>query len=83
MANEVAACLQGLSSSHQVFCISHLHQIAAIADHHYRVYKEAEGGRTVTRVAVLDKNDRVGEIARMLGGESEIAMKHARELLKR
>jgi len=82
LANEVAAALRGLSTSHQVICITHLHQIASTADHHFHVYKESAGARTVTRVEELTGDRRVAEIARMLGGESEIARKHARELLK-
>ena len=83
VANEVAQALYALRASHQVVCISHLHQIASIADHHYHVYKEETGGRTVTRVKKLEDGEKVDEIARMLGGDSEIAKKHARELLGR
>jgi DNA repair protein RecN (Recombination protein N) len=82
IAKEVAAALHGLSTSHQVICISHLHQIASLAEHHYNVYKETQNGRTVTRVMLLEGPERIDEIARMLGGDSEIARKHARELLR-
>lgn len=83
LAGEVAEALVELSTTHQVFCITHLHQIASRADHHFSVYKETEAGRTVTRVRPLTDEARVAEIARMLGGESDITRKHARELLKK
>jgi DNA repair protein RecN (Recombination protein N) len=83
IAKEVAASLCALSATHQVLCISHLHQIASMADHHYNVYKDAQSGRTVTLVKQLTKEEKVSEIARMLGGDSAIAKKHAEELLKK
>ncbi len=81
LAGNVARALAALSATHQVLCISHLHQIASQADHHFRVYKEQEGGRTVTQVESLPERDRVDEIARMLGGDSAAAREHAKELL--
>jgi DNA repair protein RecN (Recombination protein N) len=83
LAKEVGKALAGLSATHQLLCISHLHQIASLADHHYHVFKESQGQRTVTRVKKLDKRERVSEIARMLGGDSAISTKHAEELLKK
>jgi DNA repair protein RecN (Recombination protein N) len=83
LAKEVGKSLSALSATHQLLCISHLHQIASVADHHYRVYKEAQGQRTVTLVRKLDEQEKVAEIARMLGGDSAISKKHAAELLKR
>jgi DNA repair protein RecN (Recombination protein N) len=81
LAKSVAKALAGLSKTHQVLCISHLHQIASVADNHFHVYKEPSGDRTVTRVKKLNQNERVEEIARMLGGDSTIARQHAREFL--
>jgi DNA repair protein RecN (Recombination protein N) len=81
LAKSVAKALLGLSKTHQVLCISHLHQIASAADNHFHVYKEPSGDRTVTRVKKLKENERVEEIARMLGGDSTIARQHAREFL--
>jgi DNA repair protein RecN (Recombination protein N) len=83
LAKNVAQALAGLSKTHQVLCISHLHQIASLADHHFHVYKEPSGDRTVTRVKKLKESERVEEIARMLGGDSSIAKQHAKELLGR
>jgi len=82
LAKEVSKALCSLSSTHQVLCISHLHQIASAADHHYLVSKKTAEGRTVTEVCRLDEKQRTSEIARMLGGESQISLKHAEQLLK-
>ena len=81
LAGNVAKALAALAETHQVLCISHLHQIASLADHHFHVFKEAAKDRTVTRVKQLAEKERVDEIARMLGGESTIARRHAEELL--
>ena len=83
LASEVGKAMLELSRSHQLLCISHLHQIASLADHHYKVYKETISGRTVTQVKNLDQNDKIHEVARMLGGDSEIAIKHAKELVEK
>ena len=78
----VAAQLGRLARERQVFVVTHLAQIAARADHHYKVEKSVEGGRTVSRVRLLGAEERLEEIARMLSGNtSEAALKHARELL--
>lgn len=81
IAGAVGDAMKALSNSHQVLCISHLHQIASLADRQLKVYKEESDGRTVTRVIHLSEKERVDEIARMLGGDSSIALEHARELL--
>jgi DNA repair protein RecN (Recombination protein N) len=82
LAGEVSKALYALSSTHQVLCISHLHQIASAADHHYLVAKKTADGRTVTEVSVLNDQQRTAEIARMLGGETQISIKHAEQLLR-
>lgn len=81
LARNVAQSMKDLSKSHQVLCISHLHQIASRADQHVLVRKELEGNRTVTRIRHLTGEERVSEIARMLGADSETSRRHARELL--
>lgn len=81
LAKEVAKSLYALSESHQVFCISHLHQIASIADHHYKVYKKTEKERTITHVSFLNDIEKIEEISRMLGSDSSLSKKHAMELL--
>ncbi|MFO7811778.1 MAG: DNA repair protein RecN [Pelovirga sp.] len=67
----------------QVLCVTHLPQVAAFADHHYRVSKTTSGERTTTLVEVLGDSEREREIARMLGGShiGEQAQIHARELI--
>lgn len=83
VANQVAARLAEVADRHQVFAITHLPQIAARASHHLRVEKTERGGRAATRTVQLADAERVGELARMLGGDpgSEISRRHARELL--
>ncbi len=77
----VAAQLSRLASSRQVLVVTHLAQLAARADHHYKVEKGLEGGRTLTRVRRLSEHERLEELARMLSGNtSEAALGHAREL---
>lgn len=83
VANQVAARLAEVAGRHQVFAITHLPQIAARASNHLRVDKTEHEGRAATRAVRLAEDERVGELARMLGGDpdSEISQTHARELL--
>ncbi|KMQ50886.1 DNA repair protein RecN [Chitinispirillum alkaliphilum] len=83
VAVEVANALYALSKTHQIFCISHLHQIASIADNHYVVNKTLHEQRTHTVVRKLSDKEKVAEISRMLGDDSEISKQHALELLKK
>ncbi len=69
-ADVVGRRLQGLARHHQVLCITHLPQIAAAADHHYRLSKHLRGQRTITEVDRLDAEARVAEVARMIAGQS-------------
>jgi len=62
--------LRALAGYHQVFCITHLPQIASHATSHWLVEKSTEKKRTITRVTPLDRAAREGEIARMVGGLS-------------
>jgi DNA repair protein RecN (Recombination protein N) len=84
VAEVVGRKLRAAAGHQQVLCVTHLPQIAALADHHVAVRKGAEGSRTITTVAALDRDGRVEEIARMLGGETvtDTARRHAREMLK-
>jgi DNA repair protein RecN (Recombination protein N) len=82
LAKEVAKTMYKLSNSHQIICISHLHQIASVADNHYRVYKVSENGRTVTKVEQLNDQKKVEEISRMLGSDSTLSKRHAEEFLE-
>jgi DNA repair protein RecN (Recombination protein N) len=76
--------LKKVAGNQQVLCITHLPQVAAFADHHYRVEKRVESGRTVTSVAELRGDERVAEMARLLGGVkiTERTMEHAREMIE-
>jgi len=83
VAEMVGRRLKALSKARQVFCITHLPQIAAFADRHYLVEKTPRKGRTVTTVRVLERSERVTELARMVGGATVTATtrRHAEELL--
>jgi DNA repair protein RecN (Recombination protein N) len=63
--------LKSLAEERQVLCVTHQPQIARFADHHYIVSKTLEQGRTATKVSRLDVEERVGELARMIGGGEE------------
>ncbi|HJO96077.1 MAG TPA: DNA repair protein RecN [Victivallales bacterium] len=80
IAGQVGQELLVLGKQHQILCISHLAQVASFADSHYSVSKSVIDGRTFTSINVLNKNDRIDELARMLGG-SFMAKKHAKEML--
>ncbi len=75
--------LQHLAHDHQILCITHLPQIAALANQHIRVSKHDDANNTWTHVEELDQQERVIEIARMLGGDAQhsLARQHAQELL--
>lgn len=75
--------LSSLARKCQVMCVTHLAQVASRAGHHMSVDKVVEGGRSYVRLKTLDGEERVGELARMLGGDegSSIAAQHAREML--
>jgi len=82
-ADTVGKKLRQVARARQVLCVTHLPQIAAYADQHFRVEKREEDGRTATTVAALVKGDRIREVARMLGGESvtDTSLRHALELI--
>jgi len=80
-AGVVGDRLAVVAARRQVLCVTHLAQIAARASHHVRVSKHVQGGRSRASVEVLRGEARVTEIARMLGGETKAALRHARELL--
>lgn len=83
VATCVAKELRQLSQSKQVITITHLSQIASKADRHYKVYKYEENGRTISHIKLLDGEERVRELARILSGdESEISLEHARKMLE-
>lgn len=79
---KVAQKLGRLSENHQILCITHLPQIAAMEEKHFLIEKEAEGGRTATHIRKLDEEESCRELARMMGGEriTETTMQSAREM---
>ena len=78
---KVGAKMKELAASHQVFCITHLPQVAAAAAAQFMVSKDTTGERTRTSLVSTDGANRISEIARMLGGQAESARKHAKALL--
>src|SRR5881398_2098172 len=83
IANAVGAKIRALAEKHQVLCITHLPQVAAAASNHFVVTKEVERGRTYSRLVEVTGQARQEEIARMLGGRSESALKLAASLLEK
>lgn len=83
VAEIVGQMLRALGHGRQTLCITHLPQVAAAADHHWRVAKKTEQGRTRSMVDLLDTPGRIGEVARMLGGVriTEATLAHAAEML--
>lgn len=74
-----------VAQSHQVFCITHLPQIASHGDHHYRIAKSVHANRTTTQIQPLDFTARIEELARMSGGKTitDTTRRHAEEMLTR
>jgi DNA repair protein RecN (Recombination protein N) len=83
-AETVGQKLKELSSRYQIFCVTHLAQIAAFADHQYRIDKLILNGRSVTRVEPLTGEARIEELVRMMTGSrvTDAARAHVKELLK-
>jgi DNA repair protein RecN (Recombination protein N) len=82
IAQAVGAKMRSLAEAHQVLCISHLPQVAALADTQFVVTKEFTKDRTLSQLRKVEGSDRTEEIARMLGGKSGSALAHAKTLLK-
>lgn len=81
-AEAVGEKMQELARSFQVFCVTHLPQIAKRADHHLQVVKDSDDSHTRVQVRLLHDEERIREIARMMGRESEANLRHAREMLE-
>ena len=79
---KVGAKMKELGGSHQVFCITHLPQVAALAASHFIVAKDTTGKRTSTSLTEAEGPAREAEVARMLGGNASSALSHAKALLK-
>lgn len=84
-ANKVGQKLKQVSRDRQVLCITHLAQIAALADHHFLISKHVEGDRTFTQVKELDFEGRKREVARIIGGDSitQLQLEMAEEMLRK
>ncbi len=85
VAERVGARLKSLSTTAQVVCVTHLPQVAAFADRHLQVVKSAAAGTVATGVKMLSKQDRIGELARMISGAeiTEKAKAHAKTLIEK
>ena len=83
VAYKVGDIMKTLSRNHQIIAITHLPQIARTADLHLYIYKEANSGKTLTRIKELKGEDRILEIAKMLSGEkpTNAALANAREMV--
>jgi DNA repair protein RecN (Recombination protein N) len=83
ISNRMAEIMLQMSKSMQVFSITHLPQVASKGDQHFKVFKEDDGAVTRTRIRELGPDERIVELAEMLGGKSlsDSALAHARQLL--
>ncbi len=83
-SSKIGISLKTLSKSRQVICVTHSAQVSAIAEHHFKILKSERDGRTYTIVSELNGNDRVNEIARILGGVTitDSVIKTAEELIE-
>ena len=84
VAEMIGLRLRELGETRQVFCVTHLPQVASLTDHHFRIFKISDGKSTKTAVTHLSDDERVEELARMLGGVEITARTrdHAAEMLK-
>ena len=83
IAQVVAEKLQTISRGRQVVCVTHLPQIASMADKHFLVTKQSDEQTTRTSLLPLDDDKRVDEIARLAGGDSDVSKAHALEMIKK
>ena len=83
VAETVGKQMQLLGKHHQVMCVTHLPQVASLADQHFRISKVTDGKSTRTQVKALGKDERIEELARMLGGVeiTNKTLEHAAEML--
>lgn len=83
VAYKMSGILKSMSQSMQIFCITHLPQIAASGNNHIKIYKEDLNEITITRLKKLNKEERIAELAEMIGGKTltNAALNHAKELL--
>ena len=84
VAQAITDKIKVIANKSQVLCITHLPQVAAVAQHHFLIQKHVKDERTTTMVTILNDKERVNELARMLSGEkvTKLTKEHAEELLK-
>ena len=82
-AHKIGQILHRMGQNMQVICITHLAQIAAKGQQHWKVYKQSEQGKTLSKIEILPENQRVSEVARLISGEdiTEAALAQAKELI--
>ncbi|MCT4621571.1 MAG: DNA repair protein RecN [Marinisporobacter sp.] len=82
-ANIVGEKLAIISRNHQILCITHLPQIALMADHHFYIEKNSENDSTLTNIQKLSEEDRIAELGRLLGGITltDLTLEHAKEMI--
>ena len=83
VSNKIADVMQGMSKNMQVITITHLPQIAATGDQHYKVFKSETNNKIHSNIRLLNEEERIGELAEMLGGKNitNSAIAHAKQLL--
>jgi len=84
IAIKLGSLMKTMAKHHQLITISHLPQIAAKADAHYFVFKDNSSSKTVSNIKVLNEQERIEEIAKMIGGAkpSKVAFENAKELIE-
>ena len=84
VAQAIAEKIAAISINSQVLCISHLPQVAAMADHQYYIKKQVEHDRTFTTITEMERDERIEEISRMMSGAeiTDLTLQHASELLQ-
>ncbi|MDC2838354.1 DNA repair protein RecN [Limosilactobacillus mucosae] len=84
VAQAIADKIKLIAQHSQVLCITHLPQVAAVAQHHFLIQKTVQNNRTTTHVTILKPAERINELARMISGEeiTKLSREHAKELLQ-
>ena len=82
-AHAVGEKMRQIARQRQVLCVTHLAPVAAHGEAHFEVSKQVKAGRSISEIQLLDREARITELARMLGGQSETARKHAEAMLQK
>lgn len=82
-ANALAVKLAAIGKNHQVICVTHLAQVASFGSKHFYISKIDDSGKTKTQLSLLENDNRVSEIARLIGGRiSDFSLNHAKLMLE-